>query len=608
MGEHSKTKGEIGETTVEGLLSAIGWRPISNIDVLCSQRSKHECKSHGVDAFVAYASPLETGVADIVICSTKFKNHISDSEILKFIKDIDNSASCAYGNELLNDVIRSLQHTSRKTHLLLFALTDKESPDTNYSRAISKIFDQISLENSDLTVIDSKRASFLHKSIEYATYESLKMKCEVEFFYHSTGLNDRIERGRILSGKTLPIEFLSSDILPFKLINQETKSLLVCVRDKFDANSFKRVVGLTQTLTLGWCNKVIICYSDYDLLKHRHIKQSVLSSFYESSYADMIEVRNYNNQLINLANESIDYVTSSDITPVFSIENMLPSGDSLRQLLINSQISKKDLNNLLIKRGVFLNKTLSKEDIIPYFTKSLVSPSEFNYLRNKQANAAGQNKGTVSSSYATKNIMSDLVQAIKLAETSIKQAIMQKLPNSPLSKSFTIDVLEDGSVTVPFEIRNRNLSKDWTTMESIQKGEIHFSNIDTNDNKKTRIMSTCESYETKQVCKIIEKEVLNSLKSMGLLTKKEKIQRINFGDFNKNRRNQFLLCFLEKTINVSRLNFSQLTSIDFTLDDDSDFLSEELISLKNRLDELTLKGSGLEQIKFITDGLSEWFN
>lgn len=405
-----------------------------------------------------------------------------------------------------------------------------------------------------------------------------------------------------MAGKVLPIELLSAPIIPFRVTIQNDKVLVLCVRENFDLNTFRRVVGLSQTLTLGWCNKICICFPDYDLVKHMSVKQAVLTAFSENGFADMIEVKNYKNSYINLQNDKqVTFKAPIKNESVFTVETMLPCGDSLRQLLTQSYISKNELFELLSLRGVFLSKTFDKDEIIPYLSKSIISPNEFEFLRRKQSQASGQSKGRTSTTYFDKNVIEDIPQVVKLAEPFIKKKLIGKFPNSPLAKALTIEASQDGEVKVSFEINNKNLSKDWTSVESLHKGELIFTNGKLKgDTPKTNILSSAESPESRQVAKVIEREVVQQLKKIGVIPQKEKPSKILFSDFSRVLRNKFLFSFLNEQVAIS-LKFSQLKNIDFTIDEDAEFMSEELISLKNRMDELVVSGRNLEQIAFITD-------
>ncbi|MEG0795985.1 MAG: hypothetical protein RR397_05695, partial [Odoribacter sp.] len=60
-GEFSKRIGEIGEDTVSNFLQLIGCgTPIKNFDISCINSQKHDCKTHGIDGYFHYQSPLIT--------------------------------------------------------------------------------------------------------------------------------------------------------------------------------------------------------------------------------------------------------------------------------------------------------------------------------------------------------------------------------------------------------------------------------------------------------------------------------------------------------------------------------------------------------------------
>ena len=105
MGEKSRLKGILGENIAEGFFNLIGWKPISDRDVLCVQKQKHKCKTHGIDMFFSHTSPLETDVADVIVCSVKYLASVNKGEILNFIEKLDNSANCSQNDILYNRVV-----------------------------------------------------------------------------------------------------------------------------------------------------------------------------------------------------------------------------------------------------------------------------------------------------------------------------------------------------------------------------------------------------------------------------------------------------------------------------------------------------------------------
>ena len=69
---------------------------------------------------------------------------------------------------------------------------------------------------------------------------------------------------------------------------------------------------------------------------------------------------------------------------VKNMETILPFGNTLKPLVASSNIlSMSDLKGSLAQKGIFISSS-SKEDILPLMLTSLLSPTEFENLKEKQ--------------------------------------------------------------------------------------------------------------------------------------------------------------------------------------------------------------------------------
>ncbi|MFZ3591713.1 hypothetical protein ACOI1C_21470 [Bacillus sp. DJP31] len=74
------------------------------------------------------------------------------------------------------------------------------------------------------------------------------------------------------------------------------------------------------------------------------------------------------------------------------VETILPFGDNLRPLIANSTIlTDSDLKNFLAQKGVFTSSS-DRKDTIPLLSMSLLSPNEFEQLREKQSDKEATKK------------------------------------------------------------------------------------------------------------------------------------------------------------------------------------------------------------------------
>jgi hypothetical protein len=73
------------------------------------------------------------------------------------------------------------------------------------------------------------------------------------------------------------------------------------------------------------------------------------------------------------------------------VERFLPFGEMLRTFVQQPFLSKADLSKLLRDRGVFINPD-QKENTIPWLTSLLLSPDEFDRLREAQSSREDNQK------------------------------------------------------------------------------------------------------------------------------------------------------------------------------------------------------------------------
>lgn len=64
------------------------------------------------------------------------------------------------------------------------------------------------------------------------------------------------------------------------------------------------------------------------------------------------------------------------------VETILPYSETIRPLLAGQTLSNHDLKKLLNKKGVFLSSS-EKERTTPILSSCLLSPTEFEFLREK---------------------------------------------------------------------------------------------------------------------------------------------------------------------------------------------------------------------------------
>ena len=309
MGEKSKNIGEYGEEVVKNFLSLIGWHDISHgIQIPCKTRghqsaTKEQSKTHGIDFLYSYKSQLVDGELVNVLVSVKFKQtdypNSATALFKSFMSDLANTMECFdksdYKDSILQAQIPYNTHTDVGVLFFLCEPEDGEATNNDYISIVSNA--KISIESTKtIHLVDNKRFGFVRDLMNYVT--SLK-DFEYSFFYPNIGQNIN-PTTRIDSGKTLPVEYVNSSVIPFKLENKnnnkEIAIFLGCI-DNFEQDTFMRLLGLAKDLSKGWTGEVIIGFPNYNNLKHQNDVSIAKQGFAEPKFTEKVKVINFHKPL-----------------------------------------------------------------------------------------------------------------------------------------------------------------------------------------------------------------------------------------------------------------------------------------------------------------------
>jgi hypothetical protein len=297
MGEKSKLIGEYGEKSVENFLKLIGWRDShNNIEFKCSNEN-HKKKTHGLDFFFTYKSPLVDLVLKRVHISVKFTDkpypNSPNSKFKEFYNDLASSIECFKISPESREITSSIKNYSRTEEIgVLFWLSNDEE---SYDDLISKIASAtLSTEyNFDsLFVVDNKRIEFIYNCLNYS---SSKFKdLDISFFYPNTGKNI-IPTIKSDFGKILPVEYINSSIIPLRLedkTNNKTTLALFTI-ERFSTEDLERLISLSKELSKSWSSEILILFPDYNELRNLKDVKIAKGYFEEENFTKNITVKSY---------------------------------------------------------------------------------------------------------------------------------------------------------------------------------------------------------------------------------------------------------------------------------------------------------------------------
>lgn len=147
-----------------------------------------------------------------------------------------------------------------------------------------------SFGNVPIYLVDNERASFLMKVIDY----SEGIDSNFTFYYPRTGTSITEDVNR--KGKALPLELISSDIIPVLVKKGGARELIIYTNTPYDGDVYKRLVGYSLSFATGLIDKIGIGMPDYNPAKHAEEVSSIALGF---SREEEIEPFSFNASILD---------------------------------------------------------------------------------------------------------------------------------------------------------------------------------------------------------------------------------------------------------------------------------------------------------------------
>lgn len=304
MGEVSKATGDFGEDVVNSLLALIGWSsPLKNRDIKCFAPDDHRIginprQTHGIDRLYSYVTPLFDSIEDIIVISSKYEKYPDNpsSRFKSHIRDITDALFCLKKGKQFPG-----ESNYRKNYIGIIFWLHHES---SYADLVSKL-SQYKYQNdarSDFDfvyLVDNKQANFLYKAITHVKQTFLN--CEILFHYPDTGYNDTA-RGRAINGSFLPVQYINSAIIPFKVIDKQKDAeyLVLCLNDRCTRQNLEGLLNMSQKLTEGWSQGIYMFFSSYDSFAESNIFDEVKLAFRDREFANKVSIDTFDPNFRNL--------------------------------------------------------------------------------------------------------------------------------------------------------------------------------------------------------------------------------------------------------------------------------------------------------------------
>lgn len=275
----------------------------------------------------------------------------------------------------------------------------------------------------------------------------------------------------------------------------------------------------------------------------------------------------------------------------------LPTRDFLRQLIGQQYVKPNELKNILRARGVFTSNE-DKKLLGSTLIKTGLSPEEYIELR---------------SSYKTKEDNPKiLTRQIKWSSsTSLFDALEFDIDFDELLddnfgtirlSSHPIFVQPDDKnpdiVRLDFEIERKDITKNWGDNTTYHKGYIELSKDKTTLDLQLNFCHS--SKEIKEFGNKITKCIINRFKKDKHVVDNEEILSIRFHDFDNMGRVKFLH---ELSFNwrLNELYFQDTKDLQFSPDGLDDKAPDELKWMKDKIEDLKLKGKDIHSTFFVSN-------
>jgi len=299
MGEWSRKIGEVGEKTVSDFMNMIGWGDAQhNLTLPCIQRQRHstadgERKTHGIDHFFSHQSNLVDRTLDHLVISVKYSASAypvnPNAKFKEHFLDLAKTLECFRKSDLRNTTGKHFSGISiaRNIGVLFWLTNDRANQDVISKLAELRKIDEYAYET--IFVVDDYRASFIYDSIRFVK-NMFSGEDKVEFLYPSTGRNLN-PTTRESSGKILPVEFINSPILPFRIEKKDGGKVLAmtCIED-FNTDHLRRLIGLAQNITQDFAKETLLLFPDYDKLRHENQVGEAKTVFENKSFTESVKV------------------------------------------------------------------------------------------------------------------------------------------------------------------------------------------------------------------------------------------------------------------------------------------------------------------------------
>ncbi len=285
-----------------------------------------------------------------------------------------------------------------------------------------------------------------------------------------------------------------------------------------------------------------------------------------------------------------------------NLKIILPHGEALRELISQSFITSNDLRTLLRKKGIFINRN-NKELSVPLLMTCLLSPEEFDFLREKQITKEDTLKThTFTLDWKSEN-SKPLIQYLpsKFSLNELIQTTYKKNYEIQGNPQFSPVEGNPDFIKVDYELLRNDRTKDWANNKSRHKGSITIER--TKDKLKLILTNNHTATETTDIGNKAIKRISNHLKYSNFVNDKTELKEIGFSDFTNENRIQFFYSFTADNITDDFICLG-ITDLNISPDNKAGNLPADISKLLDKVNDLSLKAVKNQELRehiFVTE-------
>jgi len=275
-------------------------------------------------------------------------------------------------------------------------------------------------------------------------------------------------------------------------------------------------------------------------------------------------------------------------------DQILPFGDDLRNLLNRTIISDADLNFILKNKGIYTSSN-SREYTVPVFSSLIISPSEFDVLKERQKTKEDKRKqrsGTISCNIQGTSLI-EILPKINLEDIVDTRYMNYEFKN----KKPNFIKISNNHVKLEYVIHRDHGNQSWFEKEKTFTASLEIKLE--NGGLELTTIGTHTANEAESINNKLSNFIIKDLKSNNYIEKDAQIQKVTMKGLDNN--NELIMKFFLNltTVDIAGfLNYDTLGSVYIEIDN-SKSLPKDMEWIESKIEKLKFDGKNIDKIKFI---------